>query len=227
MSKTGGPPKGKPWVWMTRDLLVSEAWRSMAINTRRLIDFLMIEHMGKAGRENGRLLAPRNQLVAFGIGARHVSAAIEDAVALGLVDVKRGSARRANLYALTWLPLPDGTMPEPRWLAVAASEGKSLPMTSEGIPLGYPKGSHKPRNDFRREVINPPNDFPSEVSEGKHLYRRRSYQGSSYSMVLDEQDARASEAVAPIEPMNRAAMTEERIGKGAAAGEHGNGSRGA
>lgn len=170
-SKAFGPPKGKSWTWVTRDVLNSAAWRSMAINTRRLVDFLMAEHMAQGGRDNGRLMAPRQQLEQSGIGARHVSAAIEEAVALGLVDVRRGTGRRASTYALTWLPLHDGTMPEPRWLAVEASEGKSLQMTSEGIPQGYPKGSHKARSDFRREVTKPRSNFPSAVSEGKYLSR--------------------------------------------------------
>lgn len=33
-NKAFGPPKGKSWTWVTRDVLSSAAWRSMAINTR-------------------------------------------------------------------------------------------------------------------------------------------------------------------------------------------------
>lgn len=170
-NKAFGPPKGKSWTWVTRDVLSSAAWRSMAINTRRLVDFLMAEHMAQGGRDNGRLMAPRQQLEQRGIGARHVSAAIEEAVALGLVDVRRGTGRRASEYALTWLPLHDGSMLEPRWQALEASEGKSLQMTSEGIPQGYPKGSHKARSDFRREATTARSNFPSAVSEGKYPSR--------------------------------------------------------
>jgi len=175
MTKQPGPPRGKPWTWVTRDLLGSEAWRSMAVNTRKLVDFLMLEHMSQGGRENGRLMAPRQQLEAFGIGARHISPAIEEAVDLGLVEVRRGTGRRPSVYALTWLPLHDGTMPCARWLSVATSEGKSLLMTSEGIPQGYPKGSHKARSDFRREAATPVATSLRTVSEGKHPSRKRSY----------------------------------------------------
>lgn len=61
-NKAFGPPKGKSWTWVTRDVLSSAAWRSMAINTRRLVDFLMAEHMAQGGRDNGRLMVPRQQL---------------------------------------------------------------------------------------------------------------------------------------------------------------------
>ena len=59
--------KGEAFVKLPRDLLESTAWRSLSIHARRLIDFLLIEHMRHGGRENGRLLAPRRQFEAFGI----------------------------------------------------------------------------------------------------------------------------------------------------------------
>src|SRR5262245_44784376 len=97
---SGRLPKGEPWVWLTRELLRSEAWSSLSINARRFIDFLLIEHLDHGGKENGKLLAPRRQLENAGIGARYVSPAIEEAVLLGFVDVKRGTGRRASTYAL-------------------------------------------------------------------------------------------------------------------------------
>ncbi len=30
-------PKGEPWVWLTRELLTSPAWRDQSVNTARLI----------------------------------------------------------------------------------------------------------------------------------------------------------------------------------------------
>ena len=57
------------------------------------------------------------------------------------------------------------------------TEGKSLPMTSEGKHLGYPKGSHKGRSDFRREVTTPQNKGIRREAPLK-----RSYQGSGYSL---------------------------------------------
>jgi hypothetical protein len=117
-------PKSKAFVKLPLELLISDAWRSFSINTRRFIDFLMIEHMRHGGKANGKLLAPRRQLEEFGIGARYISAAIEEALCSGFVNCRPGGGRQPNLYSLTWLPLGEGI----------------APMTTKGQSLGYPKG---------------------------------------------------------------------------------------
>ena len=177
--KAQRPPIGEAWVWLTRELLTSDAWRALGINARRFIEFLMIEHMRHGGKANGLLVAPRRQLERFGVGARHISPAIEEAERLGLVDCKRGIGRRPSSCALTWLPLSDGSAPSNRWRALMTSEGKSLQMTSQGKCLGYPKGSHKARSDFRMEVTKPQNKgIPREVP-----YKKSSYQGADSPKV--------------------------------------------
>ena len=108
-------PAMEPWVWQTRELLASDAWRSLGINGRRVIDFLQLEHMGKAGGANGHLKAPHRQLEAFGIGKRHIASAIRKAEKVGLVDCHRGGMKVATTYTLTWLPLHDGTPASNRW----------------------------------------------------------------------------------------------------------------
>jgi hypothetical protein len=150
--------KGEAFVKMPRDLLESEAWRSLSINARRFIDILMLEHLRHAGRDNGRLLAPWRQLEAAGIGARYIGDAIDEAATRGLVVVKHGRARRPNIYGLTWLPLFDGTTLGRPWLSTRPaipSEGKALDavMPSEGKATA-----------FRREGITGPNAFPSDSS---------------------------------------------------------------
>ena len=47
-------------VWPTRELRTSDTWRSAGINARRLIDFLLIERMNNAGKENGKLDGPKS-----------------------------------------------------------------------------------------------------------------------------------------------------------------------
>ena len=56
------------WAPMPRELLISDAWRSLSINARRFIDFVLIEYLNNAGKTNGNLKAPRRQLWDFGIG---------------------------------------------------------------------------------------------------------------------------------------------------------------
>jgi hypothetical protein len=163
--------KGEAFVKMPRDLLESDAWRSLGVNARRFVDFLMREHMRHGGRDNGRLLAPRRQLERAGIGARHVSRAIEETASLGLVVVKLGGGRRPNHYALSWLPMFDGTQLERPWsmgrARAAASQGRPLQMTSLRTPQMLPKGSPKARSDARREVATGRSDFPSDTARGE------------------------------------------------------------
>src|SRR5262249_5936371 len=153
-----------------------EAWRSLAINARRFIDFLMVEHMEHAGARNGYLLAPRRQLEQAGIGAQYVSAAIEETERVRLVAVKRGVGKRPSTYTLTWLPL--GTPPErPKRSTspVLTYKRKSLDMTYEGKPLDAYKGKSQAPSDLQSEGTSP---IPSTY-KGKHP-SRSSYQDRSY-----------------------------------------------
>lgn len=107
VEKVNKPPRDEPWVWWPRSLLTSPAWRAMSLHCRRLLDYLLIEHMAHAGRENGELLAPYDQLQAFGLGRRFIWLAIWEAEALGLIEVKRGGKRNVveneyNRYRLTF-----------------------------------------------------------------------------------------------------------------------------
>jgi hypothetical protein len=100
-------PKGEPFVQLTRELLASPAWRAMSINCRRLIDFLLIEHMNHAGQENGHLLATYDQLVAYGLTRSEILSAIVEAEHLGLIRAEHGGRwagkNDASIFELTFL----------------------------------------------------------------------------------------------------------------------------
>ena len=83
--KMYNPPQGEPWIWLTTELLLSEAWRSMSINCYKLIFHLLIEHSNHAGRENGRLLSTYGQLQNYGLTRNKIRAVIEEAEFLGLI----------------------------------------------------------------------------------------------------------------------------------------------
>jgi hypothetical protein len=73
----------------------------------RLLDFLELEHLLHGGQENGRLVAPYNQLVDFGMSRKTISAAIAEGVEKGLIKVTRskrkGSVLKScNRYRLTY-----------------------------------------------------------------------------------------------------------------------------
>jgi hypothetical protein len=103
------PPPGG-FIWLTRGLLASEAWRGQSRNCLRFISTLMLDHVEHAGRENGRLQATFAELVAGGLSRRKISAAIAEAVERGLVTIERrgglygvGVHRTPSLFRLTWI----------------------------------------------------------------------------------------------------------------------------
>jgi len=181
------PPKGQPWVWLTRELLESDAWQSLSINARRFVDFLLLDHMNNAGCENGKLKATYDQLVKFGVTSRRRAAqAISEVEAAGLVDCHRGGMRVATTYTLTFYSLPDGVPPTNRWKAFIArknqksgvrrgtrlvSEGEpdSANLVSEGEPdyrvqRGTPSIScRRGATETRRLNGRPAGDTPAEA----------------------------------------------------------------
>lgn len=171
--KMQGPPKGKPWVWVSLDLMGSDGWRSLTISGRRLLDFLMIEHMQHGGKENGGLLAPRRQLEAFGISSHLVSEAIAEVEKLGFVDVKRGEGRRPSTYALTWLPTGDGAEPSNRWRSVATADQQSQEMTADVQHHMLQNCSHKGASDCTSAVANDRSDCRLRTADLQHLSRDR------------------------------------------------------
>ena len=81
-----------------RDVLRSDAWRSLGINERRVVDFLLLEHLSKGGRENGKLKAPYRQLdLAWRPLARERDRARKQR---GLIACTRGGQRVATVYAI-------------------------------------------------------------------------------------------------------------------------------
>lgn len=177
MSSKQRPPKGQSWIWLTRDMVASEAWLSLTINGRRLLDFLMLEHMRHGAKANGKLVAPRVQLAQFGIGRRFISGAIDEVEKLGFVDAKHGTGRTPNTYALTWLPLFDGTEPTNRWSTVMGHQGNQLPMGHHGDHQMVPKVTNKARSGSPREPTTAVVGHLRRGHEGDHPYRKDSYQG--------------------------------------------------
>jgi hypothetical protein len=120
--KATGPPQGEPWVWHSRELLESDAWRSRSIHCVRLVEFLEIEHMAHAGTENGNLVAPYRQLRKHGLHPRRTLTAIEEAEFLGLIVCERGSGgldiRTPSRYRLTYQPSYGRVPPSNNWRRV-------------------------------------------------------------------------------------------------------------
>ncbi len=117
--KNAGPPKNEAWIWMTREMITSEAFRALSGNAIKVLMRLADEHMSHAGLENGMLLVTHKQFAAYGIRLASVAEAIREAEFFGFIDVDRGIAYRGghepNLYRLTWIADLNHAPPTNRW----------------------------------------------------------------------------------------------------------------
>ncbi len=127
-NKKNHPPPGEPWVWLTREMLESPAWIALTSPARRVIDRIAIEHMSHAGTMNGELTVTYDDFENFGISRKAIKTALDTAEALGFIHVtfhgspSHGSAKRPSQYALSWLPMNDGSDPTNRWKAIKSKE---------------------------------------------------------------------------------------------------------
>lgn len=189
-AKAQRPPPNESWFWMTLEFNESHAWRSAGINARRLIDFLLREHMRHGGAENGKLKAPYEQLQAYGIGPQYIMATIAEVGMLGLVDAARHGMKVATTYTLTWLPNHDGTPATNRWRTFRNPALRSLPAPK---PRNLPnKGKVDLPNKGKADGLNLPNkgkaDDPQNLpNKGKDL-SRNSYRDRSYNTGVSSRE---------------------------------------
>ena len=183
--------KGEAFVKLPRDLLESTAWRTLRPHTKLLLEFLMIEHMRHGGKRNGFLLAPRRQLVVFGIDTHLISSVIDEAEQLGVVDCKRGTGRRPSVYSLTWLPLSDGAEPTNRWrncdakaaeISAARRQAKARPQPavvsgkSHSLEMSGKSHSHVVANPTHKACSE--GQIPLTTGSGKSHSPSRTLSGS-------------------------------------------------
>ena len=159
-----GPPEGEPWVWLTAEMLASDAWRSLSVNARRLLEFLMIEHTNHGGAENGALKAPYEQLERFGMSANLIASAIREVELHGLVACERHGMRIVSTYRLTWLPDRDGNPPTNNWRQF--KNQKSAPKTKGTKPPKVRAEGIKLPSDLKADRT-PKNEVPIYILEGK------------------------------------------------------------
>ena len=176
---TGNAQHAPGFVMLRKELLASDAWRSLSINARRFLDFLMLEHLAHGGKENGNLKAPSRQLYAFGIGAHQLTAAIFEAEQTGLVDCHRGGMRVATDYSLTWLPLHDGSPATDRWREYRKPRRCQLRGRSKNLPVKQQAGLH-----VKQQADGPNLHVKQQADARRNLHvkqqvlsRDRSYQG--------------------------------------------------
>ena len=129
------PPVGEPWIWLTRDMLESPAYRAMSRAGHQLLARLMIEHCNHAGKENGRLAVSWDAFQAAGLHRSIIAQTLDEVTRLGFVRVvdegHRGYGaalgRRAT-YRLTFAGVvgDDSGPPTSEWASISEAETRSI-----------------------------------------------------------------------------------------------------
>lgn len=140
-----------PYIGHSMELMMSPGFRALSMPARHILDFLELEHMRHGGVENGRLLAPYNQLVAFGVSRRDIRSAIDELEAFGIIRANRGERlgrkSKSSTYALTFYPV-GADLPAYDYKLVKASDVAEF------------KATRSRRNDWRRGDSSDANSGP-------------------------------------------------------------------
>ena len=123
---SNGPPEGELWRWQSLEMLESVAYRSLNLAARNVLVRINVEHLAHGGFENGNLIVPYADFIAYGIRGPSIAPAIRQLEAFGLIRVNRGRVFKGehepNIYTLTHLPTKDGALATNRWKAVTQKD---------------------------------------------------------------------------------------------------------
>jgi hypothetical protein len=179
--KRNRPPQDEPWCWFPRSLLESDAWRSAPINTRRVVDRLLLEHMAHAGTMNGQLICTYKDFEKAGIRHESLITAIQDAGARGLISITQkgrastGEDRWPSKYALGWLPTHDGVAAPNRWKSWLQKPAKDTVSPRSGSGPGKSRKHVNPQVRNRTPAPGPEADLGTTDFQGSPQVRNRTY----------------------------------------------------
>jgi hypothetical protein len=166
MSKRNGNSISGPFSPHLIEMLESPAWRELSHAALRLLFRIEIEHHHHGGVENGKLPVEYDDFVSYGIRRHDIKSAIDEAVALGFLEVtekgRAGNAawRRPNKFRLTYKPAKgmhgDGTH---EWRKITTKEqAKALAKEARGTKQKPSKTfppKTKPSDTFRMLSVTP------------------------------------------------------------------------
>lgn len=106
-----GPPRGQPWAFMPLEIMESDAYRSLSINARRVLDRLILEHFHHNRIENGKLRVSARQFQDWGVTKDCLASAIRELEQKRLLTTKLGEAKGvlmpSHIYRLTFYATAD------------------------------------------------------------------------------------------------------------------------
>jgi hypothetical protein len=120
--KLNSPPKDENWIWLTREMLESPAWRALSSAAQKVICRIAVEHMAHGGGQNGDLPVTYNDFRTYGVRGSSIAVALAEAIELGFIE-RVDPGRRAwgefqgkpATYRLSWLPTAKGAPAPNRW----------------------------------------------------------------------------------------------------------------
>jgi len=152
------------------DLLNSPAYRALSLSGHRLLSRVEIELANHGGADNGRLPITYQDFVDYGIHKQAIYPAIQEAVALGLLEVtQQGVAggpeyRKPNLFRLTYRAddrgRGDGTH---EWMKIG--EDEALLIAAAARALKAPKKQNQRYGKRPFSVRKPYRKQPSNSTE--------------------------------------------------------------
>ena len=130
------PPHGKPWVWLTRDMLDSLAFRALSRAGLQMLACLMVEHCNHAGKENARLAVSWDAFEAAGIHRGMIQQTLDEVTRLGFVEIvdrgRRGygaALGRRALFRLTFAGVVNSDRwgrPTDEWASIISEDDSRL-----------------------------------------------------------------------------------------------------
>ena len=103
------------FVYYTRDMIASPAYRVLSLQGRKVMRRLELEHMAHGGQDNGKLPCRYHDFITYGCRRNGLSAALIEVEALGFAKtITRGTRAHGNVpgkastFLLTYLHTADG-----------------------------------------------------------------------------------------------------------------------
>lgn len=157
--RPNSPPEGKPWFWLTKEMMDSPAWAVLCEDPNAVMAVLRVsyEHMAHGGTMNGELPATYRDFHRWRIPQGGITKALIRACALGFLR-RTGRGQRSNgrfrgapsQWALEWLPLADGTFESNRWKKLETEE-EARAAVARAVAEHGGSGEH-PRQDIISDI---------------------------------------------------------------------------
>jgi hypothetical protein len=150
------PPK-EPWAFIPLAVMESNAFRSLSINARRVIDRLIIEHFHHNRIENGALRVSARQFHQWGVTKDCLAPAIRELESKGLIVTSLGDAtgalRSPLIYRLTFYGTLENA-PTNDWRRWTSQQWPNTPTRQNLIDVPESRDGETPKKD-RKQAKNP------------------------------------------------------------------------